>query len=700
MSAQHPLSITRKTFLQGLGCAWIASLAACKQEPAAPADTPAPAPESTVDLGEFSALTLKSDAWNYDKTIDCYYQLSVPYCLHPVNKSFNALSIYVPAAYFNGKKQGSTWSCEINTSASVGAYTPQSAPIVMPLNSAYFTPQTAPNTFEPEGLARYLKAGMVYVYAGFRGRSSGFESEKKDMFPGGAPWSLVDLKSAIRFLRYNASVLPAHTDFIFPFGYGAAATLCSVLGTAGDEEFFAPYLKKTGAATHDANGKNLSDAICGAALWCPLLDSVLGDCAYEWMMGQFVDDESRKPETYKKLLSKDMANAYAEAMNALGLCDDKGEKLALSQIDDGSYVDGSYYNLIMQTLAEAATYFVKHTQFPYIQTPSHIVEPSFPGFCASHVHQKQQDKGTSAQKAPQPSPNDAGAPAKNTASSAPSKNAASQAQPQVQAQPQAAVPAPGAADELMTTGVSKVQTVSYESVSSYLAALNNDNRWISYSSSRGRVVISNLWEFITHCKRPSKAVSAFDALDKSTPSNQFFGIDNESTLHFDHMVADILTKKQDAYQKADKNFDPKLVESYTQDTAKKDALGTEMPSRVAALDPLHRICGAYQDSFGKATVAPYWRVNTGLMNHASPLTTELNLVYALKNYKGVKDVQFTPVWDRGFELCEREGHPQDNFISWVHDCVVHLVEDEHAALAEGRTSADADDANASDASDN
>ena len=57
MSAQHPLSITRKTFLQGLGCAWIASLAACTQESTAPVDTPAPAPESTVAVS-YTHLTL------------------------------------------------------------------------------------------------------------------------------------------------------------------------------------------------------------------------------------------------------------------------------------------------------------------------------------------------------------------------------------------------------------------------------------------------------------------------------------------------------------------------------------------------------------------------------------------------------------------------------------------------------------------
>ena len=160
----------------------------------------------------------------------------------------------------------------------------------MPLNSAYFTPQLCPTSYDYEGIRRYLQAGFIYVYAGFRGRSSGFESDKKEVFSGGAPWSVVDLKSAIRYLRYNAKSLPGNINSIVAMGYGAGATIASVLAASGDSDLYTPYLKAVGAATCDANGNTLSDAIQATALWCPLVDSAFGNTGYEWLMGQFVED--------------------------------------------------------------------------------------------------------------------------------------------------------------------------------------------------------------------------------------------------------------------------------------------------------------------------------------------------------------------------------------------------------------------------
>ena len=82
------------------------------------------------------------------------------------------------------------------------------------------------------------------------------------------------------------------------------------------------------------------------------------------------------------------------------------------------------------------------------------------------------------------------------------------------------------------------------------------------------------------------------------------------------------------------------------------------------------------------------------MQQASPLTTELNLVAALKHYDGVKDVQFTPVWDKGFELAEVKGHPQDNAIQWVSTCIKQL-----SALQEQKEQQEQDEQSQDDSSD-
>ena len=70
-----------------------------------------------------------------------------------------------------------------------------------------------------DGLGTFLDAGCVYVYAGFRGRSAGYDSStgSTDLYPGGAPWPVVDLKAAIRYLRYNKDALPCDTSRVFSF---------------------------------------------------------------------------------------------------------------------------------------------------------------------------------------------------------------------------------------------------------------------------------------------------------------------------------------------------------------------------------------------------------------------------------------------------------------------------------------------------
>jgi acetyl esterase/lipase len=79
------------------------------------------------------------------------------------------------------------------------------------------------------------------------------------VFSGGAPWPVVDLKAAVRFLRYNAGVLPIDPARIFTFGFSMGGGVSSLMGTSGDSELYAPYLEAIGAVTHDAEGNAISD---------------------------------------------------------------------------------------------------------------------------------------------------------------------------------------------------------------------------------------------------------------------------------------------------------------------------------------------------------------------------------------------------------------------------------------------------------
>ena len=76
-----------------------------------------------------------------------------------------------------------------------------------------------------------------------------------------------------------------------------------------------------------------------------------------------------------------------------------------------------------------------------------------------------------------------------------------------------------------------------------------------------------------------------------------------------------------------------------------------------------------QGGFGKSTVAPNWRIRTGINQSDCALTTEANLVLALKKYPDIKDVDFETVWGQGHTMAERTGDSDTNFIEWVNKCL-------------------------------
>lgn len=634
------MRLTRRSFLTATAASvlGVAACATAQQQDEAekvkePESTekesePETEPEPDVDLDEFEALALDMAQWNYDEDNDCWYQLGLTYCIKPGSEQYESLAIFVPGPYLAGEKHGKTYECTLVPDAKVGAFTAATAPIVMPINSVLLRSQASPTSYSYEGLGRYLEAGLVYVYSGFRGRSGGYDSTNK-YFATGAPWGVTDLKAAVRYLRYNAEKLPCDTSRVIIFGYGGGGGLSCVAAALGDSELYDPYLEEIGAATHDAEGAPLSDALFGSATWCPITSFDLADAAYEWMMGQYGTKGTRAKGTWTSLLSKDLAAAYAYDINDMGL-ESEGEKLSLDRIDDGTYTAGSYYDHIVSVLELAASNFLHSEQFPYAAVEQTMGDPGFPG-----------DPDLK----------------------------------RVDAEQVSVVALDGTSQSGETTsdvpaGVTQVQTTVYDSHDSYIAALNGDGRWFTYNADTGHVRITGLWDFVQHCRMASRDVCAYDAIDRSTTINQLFGISGEksstSTLHFDTTVSGLLAQHQDTYGNAE-DWDGEVVNEWAQDILETDDLEVSMSERVNMYNPLYELCQHYA-GYGKAKVAPHWRINTGLFQSVTTFVGEMNLALALESHKDVSDVAFEALWGAGFELCERTGNPEDNFVAWVLSC--------------------------------
>ncbi len=633
------MGCTRRGFVSMASSAALLGLAACapdvspkvEEQPQNPAPEESQPKEPEVDLKEFNKLALDMDAWQYDVEHEVYYQLGVPYCLSPSSASYESLAIFVPGAYFSAKKKGKAYSCEVAPDAKVGSFTSKTAPVAMPINSGTLSPQACPTSYGYAGLSSFLKAGLVYVYAGFRGKSSGYESGGGDVFAGGAPWPVVDLKAAVRFLRYNADVLPIDASRIFTFGFSVGGGVSALMGAAGNAEEYLPYLEHIGAATHDAAGKSLSDAVYGSASWCPVTSFDTADASYEWMMGQYESTNTRADGTWTHALSNDLARAFASYINEADFRDGDDQALTLDETSGEIYADGTYYAHVLECLQESATEFFAQTQFPYTYTPHHVVNASFPG------DPNLQSFATGASDV-------------EAATGDASTQAAGGVQP----------------EEAPSSGTSRVESVVYNTQDDYVNDLNSDTWWLTYNQRRGTVRIASVGDFVRHLKRAAKDVCAFDALDRSSVENQLFGVDEMGSLHFSKMVADQLSAGADDYERL-KGWSSAYVEDWKGDLAATDALKTGMQARVGMFNPLFYVSGTY-DGFGKAEVAPHWRINSGVFQTDTSLCTELNLALALRQYEGVADVAFSPVWGCGHELAERSGSPEDGLIEWIKDC--------------------------------
>ena len=306
------------------------------------------------------SLTFDNTNWSYDSSNGVYYQIGVVYCTNPASTDYNSLGIYVPANYLSCTSSSSSkYTCTVNSSGTVGSYQASTAPIVMPINTAGYSAQKGPTSYSYSGLSDYLKAGLIYVYAGCRGRHEG------ESYNSGAPWGVTDLKAAIRYIRYNSDLIPGDKDSIFSFGHSGGGAQSCLLGVTGDSALYTNYLTNIGAATQDSQGNSISDSIKGSQCWCPITNLDTADMAYEWNMGQYVSTNTRASGTFTKQLSTDLSNQYVSYINSIGLKDENGNVLSLSTSTNNS---GTYYDYLKSVIETSLNNFLEDTTFPY--TPS------------------------------------------------------------------------------------------------------------------------------------------------------------------------------------------------------------------------------------------------------------------------------------------------------------------------------------------
>lgn len=587
--------------------------------------------DAATGAGDIAALTFNNSAWNYDADNDVYWQIGVVYVTNPETTEYESLGIYVPGAYMTATDNGDgTYTATLNAEGAINGYTAATAPMVFPVNTAGYSAQQAPTSYSYDGISSYIEAGFIYVYAGMRGRSNGYDDSGNLIYSGGAPWGVTDLKAAVRYLRYNQDTLPGDTDSIFVFGHSGGGAQSTVMGATGDSVLYFPYLESIGAAMYDADGEYISDAIRGVMAWCPITSLDYADEAYEWNMGQYASTGTRADDTWTSALSDDLAAAYANYINELGLTDEDGTILVLEASENDIYAAGTYYDYLLSVVEESLNNFLVDTEFPYTETAGGFMQDG--GFAGG---------GMPGGEMPQGGMPEGGTP------------------------PSGEMPGGGMPGG--DTSSSEATSTTYETAQDYIDSLNVDVQWVTYDAATNTASITSIADFATYVKTASKSVAAFDDLNRGQAENLVFGNDDSDALHFDFLLADLLSENQDEYATYS-DWDASYIEAYATDLQAVDKFGNGIQDRQNMYNPMYYLLD-YYEGYQTSTVAPYWRIHTGIEQGDTASTVEVNLALALENYDGVEGVEFETVWNQGHTTAERTGNSTDNFIAWVNESV-------------------------------
>jgi acetyl esterase/lipase len=269
--------VNRRTLVLGLGAvAGVALLGGCSAgSRPSPSGPGAPSPLVFGGNATKQTTTIATDAG--PKVVTYRFYGPVTYVANPVDEDYQSLVVSVPIS-IDGKAVD-TANAPIVFVNSVAGYLPVTVKDAKGVGEAGM--QSGGNAMLDGGgkmvnLAQLaLAAGYVAVEPGCRGSSL---VDAGGTYYGTAPAAVVDLKAAIRYLRFNKGRIPGNTDQIVSTGTSAGGALSALLGASGDSPRYARYLDDVGAA-------DTSDAVFVSADWCPITDLEHADAAYEWNWG-------------------------------------------------------------------------------------------------------------------------------------------------------------------------------------------------------------------------------------------------------------------------------------------------------------------------------------------------------------------------------------------------------------------------------
>ena len=258
----------------------------------------------------------------------------IPYAVRPRDRERERMSIFIPAAYLSG--------------GTVNGYTAKTVPIFLPNGVGGYMPGEilAPALDGTKANASLvaLSRGLVVAAPAIRGRT---DTDAAGVYVGKAPACIVDYKAAVRFLRYNATLLPAgNTERIIASGTSAGGALSALLGASGNSRDYDEELAGIAAAP----GR---DDIYAANCYCPITDLEHADMAYEWIFAGVMESPAATPMTADAIAaSARLKELFPSYLNSLILKDAVGTPMQVWTDGSGSFTE--YIKAIYRASAQSA----------------------------------------------------------------------------------------------------------------------------------------------------------------------------------------------------------------------------------------------------------------------------------------------------------------------------------------------------------
>lgn len=189
-----------------------------------------------------------------------------------------------------------------------------------------YAASTAKSPSPSDATGRALKEGYVVCIPGSRGSNSTIKKNGETIYTGTAPNGLLDLKAAIRYLRYNDALIPGESELIFTDGTSAGGAMSSLLGATGNSNDYEDALKKMGAA-------DTRDDVFAAICYCPITDLNHADMEYEWLYG-CTNTGVRNLSEAQITVSNELSAECPGYINSLGLTRKDGTPLTADNYKD------------------------------------------------------------------------------------------------------------------------------------------------------------------------------------------------------------------------------------------------------------------------------------------------------------------------------------------------------------------------------